>query len=175
MKKITLLVVAAIFVIGTQSCTTDENVFEEETFINNETNAKNLIYPGSTNLNKECKSCVTAFYPESMPESTREAFRSLMRGQVFSTLLKDIENSCGTKEAWVIDQYDPILFNRSGVDMGGDPKIIVTEGTIAVAVETSDIEETHRLGKKISTGAIGDFTYEIYRMYERPLSCGGGF
>jgi len=165
MKKITLLIIAAIFAVGIQGCSKDDNVFEGEKVTNTEVDGKNLLIPID-----QPETILTVFYPKDMPESKRNSFRNQMRGQIFSTLLIYGNNSCGTKETWSIDKYSLDLFNTSGFAISQHGSIL-TEGKSAMQVTSSGGEETALPGRLISKDIIGDFIFKLYEPNEIPPHC----
>ncbi|WP_299210941.1 hypothetical protein [uncultured Aquimarina sp.] len=152
MKKITLLLVAAVFAIGIQSCSTDEIGIEEENLIKQE----NVEMKATFNtLNADCEDCMSVFYSESMNFEEISESRSLMRLNVLSTLaaLNGNTNSCGYNEEWVYEGYNRRLLNESGV--------IITEEKKVASVTRKD-DDPIRRNYILSETIIGDYRFTIY-------------
>ncbi|WP_299439697.1 hypothetical protein [uncultured Aquimarina sp.] len=92
MKKIALLLVAAVFVIGMQSCSTEENVLEEEV---QQTQEENL---SKFNFTPHCNFFVR--YPVDWTQQDRDDFHTWARENMFSSILVLFEDGCYEVDEW---------------------------------------------------------------------------
>ncbi|MFD2561662.1 hypothetical protein [Aquimarina rubra] len=92
MKKITLLLVAAVFAIGIQSCSTEENVLEREVQQTQEENASKF------NFTPHCNFFVR--YPADWTQQDRDDFHTWARENMFSSILVLFEDDCYEVDEW---------------------------------------------------------------------------
>ncbi|WP_299314140.1 hypothetical protein [uncultured Aquimarina sp.] len=124
MKKITLLLVAAVFAIGIQSCSTDEIGIEEETLQENPAMKRSDIIS-----NGLCPDCIIVLFPNQTPENQRNKFRNLMKSIIFESILIDHTKSCGIKETWIVVLKDGMTLNdivTGGLKLSGGEELVVT-------------------------------------------------
>ncbi|MGY3795060.1 hypothetical protein [Aquimarina sp. 433] len=163
MKKITLLLVAAVFAIGIQSCSTEEEVLLEEK-VNPKEQQKSLI-----GLPKLSQNYMYVFFSESISEDKRLELKNLLRKRVYSTLLTYLDKSCSEMETWDVGDYDPVLFAQSGF-------AALPGGTITAEIdedeEGTDVEYSLNNNSSIfSIEYIGGYRIVHYRTDIIPEPC----
>jgi len=149
MKKITLLLVATVFVIGIQSCSTEDNVFEEETqgLPENVVSADELLGRELDGAKfgqtiRYVKAYVV--YGESLEYSDRIGVLEYFRDHVFSEVFAlTIDNGCQDVDTWYVPCHevpgdkgcgkpDAVEIKVEDTDGGG-------EGQLAIGYEYSFI------------------------------------
>ncbi|MBQ4805674.1 hypothetical protein J8L88_22620 [Aquimarina sp. MMG015] len=138
MKKITLLLVAAVFAIGIQSCSTEEvNDTSEDLLLENvelqsknEESNKNQQQKQISYESKSCDNCVNVIFPIGTTQSQKNYFRNLMKEIIFETITIDYSNSCGIKETWIVSVRDGQTLNdlTSGRNhkFSGDETLVIS-------------------------------------------------
>ena len=92
MKKITLLLVAAVFAIGIQSCSTEETVLEEEVQINQIENVEKIPFLEGCNF--------FVRYPRHWTPEDREDFITYATENIFSSVFVFYEDDCYEVDEW---------------------------------------------------------------------------
>ncbi|WP_299439701.1 hypothetical protein [uncultured Aquimarina sp.] len=117
MKKITLLVVTAVFVIGMQSCSTEEDVFSEENvLIESAIKEKNGIPENTIHFSSKSFSKIPgpgeAIYrrvfvrfPEGAPYHSRLHLATVVGPTVFDDFYVILDNGCDYVDEWFIRCY----------------------------------------------------------------------
>ncbi|AXT50794.1 hypothetical protein D1818_08105 [Aquimarina sp. BL5] len=113
MKKITLLLVAAVFAIGIQSCSTDEIGIEEEALQENPEMKFNNMIEGPTSY---CDLFV--MYPSTMSSYDRDVFRfqHINTTESFGNFTY-VTTECSDIEIWNVDcSKIPTQYNGNSVE-----------------------------------------------------------
>ncbi|GAA0733124.1 hypothetical protein GCM10009430_47010 [Aquimarina litoralis] len=169
MKKITLLLVAAIFAIGIQGCSTEEEILvEENTMDVTDAQQKNRF-----DMYAEWEDKVFVFYSESLSNTQKNAVRNLMKQNVYSTLTNVPSNACFNREMWDVKSHDKNLFSASGL-------ILPKQANVTEVMDENEEDETviiDHLNKQyynqVSKIIIGNFKIVQYNSVNIPVPCAG--
>ncbi|WP_343914695.1 hypothetical protein [Aquimarina litoralis] len=128
MKKVLLLIVAAVFVIGIQSCSTEENILEDQ--LEQTVTENDAKFPGGN----FCAFFVR--FPADWTQQDREDFHAYATQEWFTHILRLYDQDCYNVEEWRVpcDQLYKIIRTDS-----------VTNNATDADSKASEDDPTHRI------------------------------
>ncbi|WP_378183690.1 hypothetical protein [Aquimarina sp. SS2-1] len=141
MKKITLLLVAAVFAIGIQSCSTEEEVFIEESVIKKENNIpENAVHFGSKNIAKVPEKFykrIFVRYPRGTSYQERVDHATEVGSQIFDDFYVVFDNGCAYVDEWFL-RCDTCQFSPTNTK---ESKVVDEDELTAADATDSDLTD----------------------------------